>query len=259
MFTVTNVLLPGGNRPLRLLALIPGAPAGAFDLPRLLPRLVASATCKDKAALTEGTVYIHPTADVSDKAEIGEGTRIWHQAQVREGVSIGKRCVVGKGAYVDRDVRIGDFCKLQNGVSVFHGFNLESGVFLGPGVMLLNDKHPRAINSDGSPKTDTDWMASSGLIEYGASIGGGAVVLPGVRVGRMALVGSGAVITRDVPERGIVVGNPARLRGYACDCGNTLTRSGPASRRARFGCSECGRDYEIEVESMPKRPSPASS
>ena len=76
---------------------------------------------------------------------------------------IGGRCIVGKGAYVDKDVRIGDFCKLQNGVFVFHGFNLEAGVFLGPGVMLLNDKHPRAINPTGSPKSDADWVVSEGV------------------------------------------------------------------------------------------------
>lgn len=204
--------------------------------------------------MTEVAVYVHPTADVSDKAKIGEGTKIWHQVQVREGAVIGKQCILGKGAYVDNDVRIGDFCKLQNGVFVFHGFNLEDGVFLGPGVMLLNDKHPRAINADGSPKKDSDWVVSAGLIEHGAAIGGGAVVLPGVKVGRMALVGSGAVVTRDVPERGIVVGNPARLRGYACDCGHTLARRGKVHARAKFECPECGREYEVAVEAAEEQP-----
>ncbi len=201
--------------------------------------------------MTEGGVYVHPTADVSDQATIGEGTRIWHQAQVREGAIIGKRCILGKGTYVDKDVRIGDFCKLQNGVFVFHGFNVEAGVFLGPGVMLLNDKHPRAINPDGSPKADADWLASEGVVEYGAAIGGGAVVLPGLRVGRMALVAAGAVVTHDVPDRAIVAGNPARLRGYACDCGHTLTRHGAAAPRVHFECSVCGRSYEIAVEGDP--------
>ena len=191
--------------------------------------------------MTGQGIYIHPTADVSDQAQIGEATKIWHQAQVREGAVIGRGCIVGKGAYVDKDVRIGDHCKLQNGVFVFHGFNLDDGVFLGPGVMLLNDKHPRAINPDGSPKSDADWVVSEGRIGYGAAVGGGAVVLPGVRVGRMALVGSGAVVTRDVPDRGIVAGNPARLRGYACDCGHVLSRRGGAIH----GCGTCGRTFEI--------------
>ena len=192
-------------------------------------------------------VYIHPTADVSDDATIGAGTRIWHQAQVRERAVIGERCIVGKGAYVDKDVRIGDDCKLQNGVFVFHGFNLESGVFLGPGVMLLNDKHPRAINPDGSPKSEADWTVSEGLIAYGAAVGGGAVILPGVSVGRMALVGAGAVVTRDVPERAIVAGNPARVRGFACDCGHSLGRA-EDTLASRYVCATCGRAYEISPE-----------
>jgi UDP-2-acetamido-3-amino-2,3-dideoxy-glucuronate N-acetyltransferase len=190
--------------------------------------------------VTREAVFIHPTAEVSDKASLGAGTKVWHQAQVREGAVVGRQCILGKGSYVDKDVRIGDFCKLQNGVFVFHGFNLEAGVFLGPGVMLLNDKHPRAINPDGSPKSDADWKVSEGVVGYGAAVGGGAVVLPGVRIGRMAIVGSGAVVTRDVPERAIVVGSPARVKGYACDCGHTLARD--------HTCPECGRKYSIVDE-----------
>ncbi|HEY6116537.1 MAG TPA: DapH/DapD/GlmU-related protein, partial [Candidatus Dormibacteraeota bacterium] len=137
---------------------------------------------------------IHPTADVAESADIGRGTRVWHQAQVRERAHVGEECILGKGSYVDFEVRIGDRCKLQNGVFVYHGFDLESGVFLGPGAMLLNDKNPRAVNPDGSLKSDADWTVSKGVIRQGASIGGGAVVLPGVTIGRFALVGSGAVV-----------------------------------------------------------------
>jgi UDP-2-acetamido-3-amino-2,3-dideoxy-glucuronate N-acetyltransferase len=196
----------------------------------------------------DSSVYVHPTAEVSAKAMVGAGTSIWHQAQVREGAVIGRQCIVGKGAYIDRDVRIGDFCKLQNGVFVFHGFTVEDGVFLGPGAMLLNDKHPRAINPDGTPKSDADWEVSEAVIRYGAAIGGGAVVLPGVTVGRMALVGSGAVVTKNVVDRGIVAGNPARLRGFACDCGRPLSRRG-----STYVCAHDGRSYEIsaEAESAP--------
>jgi UDP-2-acetamido-3-amino-2,3-dideoxy-glucuronate N-acetyltransferase len=193
---------------------------------------------EDRPEVVDRKAYVHPTADVPEGADVGEGTRIWHFVQVREGAVIGKRCILGKGVYVDKDVRIGDHCKLQNGVFVFHGFNLEDGVFLGPGAMLLNDKHPRAINPDGSPKDEADWEASEGLVEHGAAIGGGAVVLPGVRIGRWAMVGSGAVVTRDVPERAIVAGNPARLRGFACDCGHVLDGKGK--------CAHCGRAYPLE-------------
>jgi UDP-2-acetamido-3-amino-2,3-dideoxy-glucuronate N-acetyltransferase len=203
----------------------------------------------DEASARVGIV-IHPTAEVSDEARIGEGTRIWHQAQVREGATIGAHCILGKGVYVDFGVRIGNHCKLQNAVSVFHGFDLEDGVFLGPGVMLLNDKQPRAINTDGSLKTDADWTASRGTICEGASVGGGAVVLPGVRVGRYALVGAGAVVTRDVPDHGIVYGNPARLHGFACVCGGRLDAQGARGLGGSLTCAACGRTLRVPAESL---------
>jgi UDP-2-acetamido-3-amino-2,3-dideoxy-glucuronate N-acetyltransferase len=182
---------------------------------------------------------------VSDSAEIGQGSRIWHQAQIREQATIGQECILGKGVFVDAGVHVGDRCKLQNGVSVFHGFDLESGVFVGPGAMLLNDKNPRAINPDGTLKRDSDWKVSPGLVAYGAAVGGGAVVLPGVRIGRFALVGSGAVVTRDVPDHAIVAGNPARLRGFACACGLPLAIEPSAGREALLRCASCGRETAI--------------
>jgi UDP-2-acetamido-3-amino-2,3-dideoxy-glucuronate N-acetyltransferase len=193
-------------------------------------------------------VSIHPTADVSCRAEVGPGTRIWHQAQVREGASIGRKCVLGKGVYVDVNVRIGDRCKLENGVSVFHGFNLDDGVFLGPGAMLLNDKQPRAITPDGRLKSDSDWIAAEGHVGYGASIGGGAILLPGVAVGRFAMVGSGAVVTRDVPDYGLAFGNPARLHGFVCPCGDKLTTArGEREVAVRLACSGCGKEIDIPL------------
>ncbi len=161
-------------------------------------------------------IRIHPTADVSPNATIGDGTAIWHQCQVREGVQIGDQCILGKNVYVDFGVHIGHRVKIQNNCSVYHGVTLEDGVFLGPHVVLTNDRYPRAINPDGSLKGDADWEVGPIRICYGASIGARSVVLPGVTVGRFALVGAGAVVTRDVPPHGIVVGSPARLIGYAC-------------------------------------------
>jgi len=190
-------------------------------------------------------VTIHATAEVSDGAEVGPKTRIWSQVQVREGAVIGSECILGKGAYVDVNVRIGDRCKLQNGVFVFHGFNLEDGVFLGPGVMLLNDKYPRAINADGTLKSDSDWTVSEAVVRHGAAIGGGAVVLPGVSVGRFAMVGSGAVVTRDVPDHAIVIGNPARLKGFACLCGHQLRQMEPTPEGMLMRCDSCGTEVTI--------------
>lgn len=186
-------------------------------------------------------VHIHPTAEVSPGAEIGEGTRIWHHAQVREHARIGRNCILGKGVYVDFDVTIGDNCKLQNGVFVYHPALIEDGVFLGPGVILTNDKFPRAINPDGSLKTDADWEVGPVRICYGASLGAGAIVLPNVTVGRFAMVGSGAVVSRDVPDHAMVVGVPARLAGYVCRCGRPLEHS----RGRVWVCPVCEERYRL--------------
>lgn len=182
--------------------------------------------------------YVHPTADVSPQATLGPGTRIWHQAQVREGARLGANCIVGKGAYVDFDVVIGDNVKIQNGVYVYHGVTVEDGVFLGPGVILTNDKLPRAINPDGSLKGDADWEVSPILIRRGASVGAGAVVLPGVTVGEFAMVGAGAVVTRDVPAQGLAYGNPARAHGYVCHCGQILVQVDDNQWKCEV-CNEC--------------------
>ena len=186
---------------------------------------------------------IHPTAEVSPDASIGEGTQIWHHAQVREGARIGDECIVGKGVYVDRDVTIGSRCKLQNRASVYHGVTLEDGVFVGPHALFANDRFPRAINPDGALKSDDDWEICKTHVGYGASIGAGAVILPGVRIGRWALVAAGAVVTADVRERAVVKGNPARFAGWACDCGRPLRMS----ESNEWECQACARTYRIDI------------
>ena len=186
-------------------------------------------------------VYIHPTADVSPRATLGAGTKIWHQAQVREGAVLGRNCILGKGAYIDFDVQIGDNVKIQNRASVYHGVTLENGVFVGPHAIFTNDKLPRAINPDGSLKSDDDWVLGHILVKEGASIGAGAIIVTGVTIGRFAMIGAGAVVTKDVPDYGLVYGNPARLAGYACPCGNKLQRSAAGT----WQCPECGRVVAI--------------
>jgi len=192
--------------------------------------------------------FIHPTAEVSPQATIGEGTRIWHQAQVREGARIGQNCILGKGVYVDFDVVIGDNVKIENGCFVYHGATLEDGVFLGPGVILTNDRLPRAINPDGSLKTNADWEVGRVLIKRGASLGAGVVVLPDVTIGAFAMVGAGSVVTKDVPEYGLVVGNPARLVGFVCYCGARLKEGWPARDKMQASCSRCGTTVLVPIE-----------
>jgi serine acetyltransferase len=114
--------------------------------------------------------------------------------------------------------------------------------------MLLNDKNPRAINPDGSLKSDSDWTVSQAVVRHGAAVGGGAVVLPGVSIGRFAMIGAGAVVTRDVPDHGIVVGNPARLRAFACACGRPLEHLEGQADGMHRRCPFCGTEVTIPLQ-----------
>ena len=195
---------------------------------------------------------IHPSADVSADAKIGERTRIWNRAQVREGAVIGDDCIVGKDAYVDFDVRIGDRCKIQNGALVYHGVTVETGVFIGPGAILTNDRFPRSITPDGELAGADDWTVSTITLRYGSSVGAGAVVVAGNDVGRFATVGAGAIVTRPVPDHALVAGNPARRLGWVCACGQRLAdaagRHFPPHGEGEATCPACGRHYTIGDE-----------
>jgi UDP-2-acetamido-3-amino-2,3-dideoxy-glucuronate N-acetyltransferase len=193
-------------------------------------------------------VRIHVTAEVSEQAAIGEGTSIWHQAQVREGAQIGRNCIIAKGVYIDAGVILGDNVKVQNYVSIYHGVIIEDGVFCGPHCVFTNDKRPRAINADGSLKAADDWELTPTLVRRGASIGANAVIVCGVTVGKWAMIGSGSVVSRDVPDYGLVWGNPARLRGFVCPCGRRLDplQGEKRGQALLWQCSECGAVIKID-------------
>jgi len=190
-------------------------------------------------------IQIHPTAEVSDKAVIGDGTSIWHHAQVREDARIGKHCIIGKGVYVDAGVAIGDNVKIQNYVSVYHGVTIEDGVFVGPHVCFTNDLRPRAVNPDLSLKSADDWLLATTRIRRGASLGANATIVCGITVGEWAMIGAGSVVTRDVPNHGLVRGNPARLKGSVCYCGGRLEKAAEQGDRVIARCTECRREIEI--------------
>ncbi|MBI5878697.1 MAG: N-acetyltransferase [Chloroflexi bacterium] len=191
--------------------------------------------------------FVHATADVSLRARIGAGTRIWQHCQVREDAVIGRECILSKGVYVDAGVQIGDRVKIQNGVSVYHGVTLEDGVFCGPHCVFTNDLRPRAINPDGSLKSADDWTLTPTRVCTGASIGAHATIVCGVTIGRWAMVAAGAVVTRDVPDHGLVAGVPARLRAFVCACGQTATANGGDSNgeSLELRCPACGRTVPV--------------
>lgn len=178
--------------------------------------------------------FVHESSYVDEPAEIGEGTKIWHFTHVMANASIGKRCSIGQNVVISPNVRIGNNVKIQNNVSVYEGVVLEDDVFCGPSMVFTNVTTPRS----GTPRNTSADYAST-IVKRGASIGANATIVCGNTLGEFAFVGAGSVVTKDVPAYAMVYGNPARVHGYACECGMKLTF---ANERAH--CRDCGRQYE---------------
>lgn len=162
------------------------------------------------------SIYIHSSANVSDTANLGKGTKVWINVQIRENAQIGEGCILSKDVYIDHAVRIGNRCKVQNSVSIYHGVTVGDDVFIGPNVAFTNDRVPRAFN--------TEWCITETMVHSGASIGANATIVCGITIGEYAMVAAGSVVTKDVPPYTLVMGNPARPVGKVDMMGHRITQ-----------------------------------
>jgi UDP-2-acetamido-3-amino-2,3-dideoxy-glucuronate N-acetyltransferase len=177
--------------------------------------------------------FVHESSHVDDDVVIGAGTKIWHFCHVLSQVRIGRHCRIGQNVVIGPRVAVGNNVKIQNNVSVYQGVTLEDDVFCGPSMVFTNVHTPRSAFPRNRPE---DFLPT--VVRRGASIGANATIICGNTIGEHALVGAGSVVTKDVPAHAVVYGNPARQRGWACECGAILR-----FRWARATCVECGRRY----------------
>jgi UDP-2-acetamido-3-amino-2,3-dideoxy-glucuronate N-acetyltransferase len=179
------------------------------------------------------TATVHPSAIVDDGAIVGDDTKIWHFCHVASGARIGQRCVLGQNVYVASTARIADGVRIQNNVSIYDGVSLAADVFVGPSAVFTNVVRPRANVSRKDEFAETH-------VGRGVTIGANATIVCGTKIAEHAFIGAGAVVTRDVLAHAIVVGNPARQRGWACRCGERLPEGTSPT------CSRCQSTYEIK-------------
>jgi UDP-2-acetamido-3-amino-2,3-dideoxy-glucuronate N-acetyltransferase len=181
--------------------------------------------------------FVHESSYVDERCQIGEGTKIWHFCHVMAGARIGRRCVIGQNVLVAPDVIVGDNVKIQNNVSLYTGVILEDDVFCGPSMVFTNVITPRSHVSRRHEYHQT-------LVRRGATLGANSTILAGHTIGRYAFVGAGAVVTKDVPDFALVVGNPGRIAGWMCSCGVKLAST--LSPPADAACGACGRRYRTD-------------
>jgi UDP-2-acetamido-3-amino-2,3-dideoxy-glucuronate N-acetyltransferase len=180
--------------------------------------------------------FVHESSYVDEPCEIGEGTKIWHFCHIMKGSRIGRDCNIGQNVVISPAVVLGDNVKIQNNVSVYTGVELEDDVFCGPSMVFTNVVNPRSHVSRKDEYRRT-------LVRRGASIGANATIVCGHTIGRYAFIGAGAVVTKDVPDFALVLGNPARISGWICMCGVKLEIESCLSQGTRVQCKACGKNY----------------
>lgn len=182
--------------------------------------------------------FVHETAIVDPPCEIGEGTKIWHFCHIGAGVKMGKNCKLGQNVFVQNNVKIGNYVKIQNNVSVYGGVELEDYVFCGPSMVFTNIINPRCKY----PQETSDKYYKT-LVKEGASLGANCTIVCGTTIGRNAFIGAGSVVTKDVPDYALVYENPAKIKGWMCECGTKLKFENNEAK-----CSKCGLNYKKQGE-----------
>ncbi len=183
--------------------------------------------------------YVHPTAQIDDKVVIGKGTKIWHNVHIRENVIIGENCVISKSVYLDAGVSIGNRVKIQNAVSVYKGILLEDDVYIGPNATFTNDMYPRAVSRD--------WQVIPTILRKGCSIGANATILCGVEINKYAMIAAGSVVTENVLPFALMLGSPARLKGFVCVCVQPFKLKNQNVPNFRFLCTKCGKKLMVTL------------
>lgn len=189
-------------------------------------------------------VFIHNTAEVYFSAHVDKGSKVWHQAQVREEAIVGENCTLCKGVYIDKKVKVGNRVKVENYACLYQGVTIEDDVFIGPHTTFTNDLYPRA--------SKLEWKIIPTLVKKGASIGANSTIVCGITIGEHAMIGAGSIVTHDVPDHGLVIGNPALLKGFVCHCGHPLKYQGKERELARMSCPSCENTVDIPVDNYNK-------
>lgn len=185
----------------------------------------------------ETKYFVHESSFVDDNVEIGEDTKIWHFSHIQSGAKIGKDCVLGQNVNVGNNVVIGNFVKIQNNVSIYEGVTLEDYVFCGPSMVFTNIVDPRSKY----PQVGSKYYLKT-LVKEGASLGANSTILCGITIGKYAFIGAGAVVTKDVPDYALVIGNPARIEGWMSEAGQKLL----FDQEGIANCRKSNRKYKLE-------------